>query len=82
MGFSDEGFTDIAFVLLQENSLLLGLVFAPPHRWQEAGFWDDPCVRIGWVQGIRAMLQHSPALHFLVESGKHPCMFSVVIREF
>ncbi|CAL8330890.1 unnamed protein product [Lota lota] len=60
--------TESSFKLLQEDSLLLGLVFDPPHRWQAAGFWDDPCVRIGWVQGIRAMLQHSSALHFLVET--------------
>ena len=77
-----KGFRDVVFVLPQENSLLLGSVFDPPHRWQEAGFWDDPCVRIGWVQGIRAMLQHPPALHFLVESGKHPFMFSEVIKKF
>ncbi|CAL8331944.1 unnamed protein product [Merluccius merluccius] len=60
--------TERSFTLLQEDSLRLGLVFDPPHRWREAGFWEDPCVRIGWVQGLGAMLQHSPALHFLVET--------------
>ncbi|KAJ3614021.1 hypothetical protein NHX12_017598 [Muraenolepis orangiensis] len=62
------GLTNTGRCLLEEESRQLDLVFDPPHHWREAGFWEDPCVRIGWVQGLRAMLQHCPALDFLVET--------------
>ncbi|KAM4603328.1 integrator complex assembly factor BRAT1 [Polymixia lowei] len=56
--------TEDSFRLLQEHSIL-GLAF-DSQRWQEAGLWEDPCMRIGWIQGLRNMLQHPLALHFLI----------------
>ena len=53
--------------LLQEHSVL-NEVFNLQH-WQEAGLWEDPCLRIGWIQGLRSMLQHPKALSFFVQSG-------------
>uniref|UniRef100_A0A3Q3A105 BRCA1-associated ATM activator 1 n=1 Tax=Kryptolebias marmoratus TaxID=37003 RepID=A0A3Q3A105_KRYMA len=35
---------------------------------QAAGLWEDPCIRIGWIQGLRTMLQHSQALDFFVQA--------------
>ena len=52
---------------LQESSLL-DLVFNL-QRWQEAGFWEDPCLRIGWIQGLNNLLLHPKALNFFVQSG-------------
>lgn len=53
---------------LQECSVL-DLVFSLQH-WQEAGLWEDPCLRIGWIQGLKNLLQHPKALSFFVKSGK------------
>ncbi|XP_061575592.1 BRCA1-associated ATM activator 1 isoform X2 [Cololabis saira] len=58
--------TDASFTVLQERSML-DLVFAPRH-WQEAGLWEDPCIRVGWIQGLRTMLQHAKALRFFVQA--------------
>lgn len=52
---------------LQECSVL-NLVFNLQH-WQEKGLWEDPCVRIGWIQGLKNLLQHPKALSFFVKSG-------------
>lgn len=52
---------------LQESSLL-DLVFNL-QRWQEAGLWEDPCLRIGWIQGLNNLLLHPKALSFFVQSG-------------
>lgn len=52
---------------MQEGSVL-DLVF-DFHRWQEAGLWEDPCLRIAWIQGLKNMLQHPKALMFFVKSG-------------
>ncbi|KAM4584443.1 integrator complex assembly factor BRAT1 [Odontesthes bonariensis] len=60
------GATVDGFKVLQESSVL-DLVF-DPQRWQEAGLWEDPCTRIGWIQGLRTMLQHSTALSFFVQA--------------
>ncbi|XP_072240858.1 BRCA1-associated ATM activator 1 [Leuresthes tenuis] len=60
------GATEDSFKVLQEFSVL-DLVF-DPQRWQEAGLWEDPCIRIGWIQGLRTMLQHSAALYFFVQA--------------
>uniref|UniRef100_A0A3B5ABH3 BRCA1-associated ATM activator 1 n=1 Tax=Stegastes partitus TaxID=144197 RepID=A0A3B5ABH3_9TELE len=57
--------TEDGFKALQECSVL-DLVFNL-QRWQEAGLWEDPCIRIGWIQGLRAMLQHPKALSFFVQ---------------
>ncbi|XP_069545818.1 BRCA1-associated ATM activator 1 [Brachyistius frenatus] len=54
------------FKVLQECSLL-DRVFNLQH-WQEAGLWEDPCLRIGWIQGLRTMLQHPKALSFFVQA--------------
>uniref|UniRef100_A0A3Q2D4B9 BRCA1-associated ATM activator 1 n=1 Tax=Cyprinodon variegatus TaxID=28743 RepID=A0A3Q2D4B9_CYPVA len=45
----------------------LELIF-DPHHWKEAGLWEDPCLRIGWIQGLRKMLQHSKALRLFVQA--------------
>ncbi|XP_078022278.1 integrator complex assembly factor BRAT1 isoform X3 [Epinephelus lanceolatus] len=54
------------FKMLQEHSIL-NQVFNLQH-WQDAGLWEDPCLRIGWIQGLRSMLQHPKALSFFVQS--------------
>ncbi|CAK6971780.1 BRCA1-associated ATM activator 1 [Scomber scombrus] len=58
--------TEDGFKKLQERSVL-DLVFNF-QRWQEAGLWEDPCIRIGWIQGLRGTLQHPKALSFFVQS--------------
>ncbi|AWP05272.1 putative BRCA1-associated ATM activator 1 [Scophthalmus maximus] len=58
--------TEDGFETLQERSVL-DLTFNQRH-WQEAGLWEDPCIRIGWIQGVRSMLQHSKALGFFVQA--------------
>ncbi|KAF1395502.1 hypothetical protein PFLUV_G00012170 [Perca fluviatilis] len=58
--------TEDGFKMLQEQSVL-NQVFNLQH-WQEAGLWDDPCLRIGWIQGLRSTLQHPKALRFFVQS--------------
>ncbi|XP_059183243.1 BRCA1-associated ATM activator 1 isoform X2 [Centropristis striata] len=59
--------TEDGLKMLQERSVL-NQVFNLQH-WQEAGLWEDPCLRIGWVQGLRSMMQHPKALTFFVQSG-------------
>uniref|UniRef100_A0A672GU99 BRCA1-associated ATM activator 1 n=1 Tax=Salarias fasciatus TaxID=181472 RepID=A0A672GU99_SALFA len=59
--------TEDGFQALQESSVL-DLIGNVQH-WQEAGLWEDPCIRIGWVQGFRAMLQHPKALGFFSQAG-------------
>ncbi|XP_042341259.1 BRCA1-associated ATM activator 1 isoform X3 [Plectropomus leopardus] len=54
------------FKKLQEHSVL-NQVFNLQH-WKEARLWDDPCLRIGWIQGLMSMLQHPKALVFFVQS--------------
>lgn len=56
---------------VQECSVLK-LVFNP-HHWQEAGLWEDPCLRIGWIQGLKMILQHSEALCFFAQAGNSSC---------
>ncbi|KAM9362562.1 integrator complex assembly factor BRAT1 [Symphorus nematophorus] len=58
--------TEGGFKMLQECSVL-DLVFNL-QRWREAGLWEDPCLRIGWVQGLKNLLQHPKALSFFVQS--------------
>ncbi|XP_037830668.1 BRCA1-associated ATM activator 1 isoform X2 [Kryptolebias marmoratus] len=53
------------FKVLQDS--VLDRVFDFRH-WQAAGLWEDPCIRIGWIQGLRTMLQHSQALDFFVQA--------------
>nr|XP_057922007.1 BRCA1-associated ATM activator 1 isoform X2 [Doryrhamphus excisus] len=59
--------TDDGFRALQER-LMLDVSFNIQH-WQDAGLWGDPCIRIGWIQGLRRMLLHPKALCFFVLSG-------------
>uniref|UniRef100_A0A3P9M847 BRCA1-associated ATM activator 1 n=1 Tax=Oryzias latipes TaxID=8090 RepID=A0A3P9M847_ORYLA len=54
------------FRALQASSVL-DLAFNPQH-WREDGLWDDPCVRIGWIQGFSTMLQHRQAFSFFVQA--------------
>uniref|UniRef100_A0A3P9JAS9 BRCA1-associated ATM activator 1 n=1 Tax=Oryzias latipes TaxID=8090 RepID=A0A3P9JAS9_ORYLA len=54
------------FRALQVSSVL-DLAFNPQH-WREDGLWDDPCVRIGWIQGFSTMLQHRQAFSFFVQA--------------
>ncbi|XP_068607468.1 BRCA1-associated ATM activator 1 [Brachionichthys hirsutus] len=54
------------FKTLQEASVLR-VVFSIRH-WREAGLWEDPCLRIGWIQGLKNLLQHPEALSFFVKS--------------
>ncbi|XP_008401225.1 integrator complex assembly factor BRAT1 isoform X3 [Poecilia reticulata] len=61
IGASEDGFK-----VLKECSVLK-LVFNPQH-WQEAGLWEDPCLRIGWIQGLKMILQHSEALSFFAQA--------------
>ncbi|XP_071361622.1 BRCA1-associated ATM activator 1 [Trachinotus anak] len=58
--------TEDGFKMLQECSVL-DLAFNHQH-WHEAGLWEDPCLRIGWIRGLRSMLLHSKALSFFVEA--------------
>ncbi|XP_061627784.1 BRCA1-associated ATM activator 1 [Phyllopteryx taeniolatus] len=51
---------------LQERSALE--VIFRVERWKDAGLWDDPCVRIGWIHGFKRMLLHPKALAFFVQS--------------
>lgn len=55
-------------ILTLQESSVLDLVFNMQH-WQEAGLWDDPCMRIGWIQGLQSMLQHPKAFSLFVQSG-------------
>uniref|UniRef100_UPI0037E88896 BRCA1-associated ATM activator 1 n=1 Tax=Semicossyphus pulcher TaxID=241346 RepID=UPI0037E88896 len=58
--------TEDGFRKLQECSVL-DQAFNLQH-WQEAGLWEDPCLRIGWIQGLKSSLQHPKALTFFVEA--------------
>nr|XP_040042033.1 BRCA1-associated ATM activator 1 isoform X2 [Gasterosteus aculeatus aculeatus] len=58
--------TEDGYEKLQERSVL-DQVFQL-QRWREAGLWEDPCLRIGWILGLRSMLQHPKALCFFVQS--------------
>ncbi|KAM7009330.1 integrator complex assembly factor BRAT1 [Tautogolabrus adspersus] len=59
--------TEDGFLTLQECSAL-DQAFSLQH-WQGAGLWEDPCLRIGWIQGLKNSLQHPRALSFFVQSG-------------
>ncbi|XP_076003933.1 integrator complex assembly factor BRAT1 isoform X3 [Genypterus blacodes] len=59
--------TEGNFETLQQR-LTLGQVYEQQH-WQDAGLWEDPCIRIGWIQGLRSMMQHPKALHFFGMTG-------------
>ncbi|KAM9313679.1 integrator complex assembly factor BRAT1 [Pholidichthys leucotaenia] len=57
--------TESGFNVLQECSVLDQIFNV--QRWQEVGLWEDPCIRIGWVQGLGTMMQHPKALSFFVQ---------------
>lgn len=58
----------IIFIYPLQECSILDLVFKH-QRWQDRGLWDDPCLRIGWIQGLKNLLQHPAALDFSVKSG-------------
>ncbi|XP_034542857.1 BRCA1-associated ATM activator 1 [Notolabrus celidotus] len=58
--------TEDGFKTLQERSVL-DVAFSIQH-WRDAELWEDPCVRIGWIQGLNNSLQHPKALSFFVKS--------------
>ncbi|KAM8878728.1 integrator complex assembly factor BRAT1 isoform 2-T2 [Spinachia spinachia] len=58
--------TEDGYEAMQERTVL-DQVFQL-QRWREAGLWEDPCLRIGWILGLRSMLQHPKALAFFVQS--------------
>ncbi|XP_052367804.1 BRCA1-associated ATM activator 1-like [Oncorhynchus keta] len=55
------------FNLLQDRSIL-GVAY-DSERWQVAGQWEDPSVRIGWIHGLSNMMRHTQAFHFLDQAG-------------
>ncbi|XP_029599376.1 BRCA1-associated ATM activator 1 [Salmo trutta] len=55
------------FNLLQDRSIL-GMAY-DSERWQVAGLWEDPSVRIGWIHGLSNMMRHTQAFHFLDQAG-------------
>lgn len=61
MAANEEGFH------LLQACTSLDKVFNIKH-WQEAGLWEDPSIKIGWVQGLRCMMQHQRALSFFTQS--------------
>lgn len=65
--------TNVVMCLPLQDCSVLDLVFNLQH-WQEAGLWEDPCLRIGWIQGLKNLLQHPKALSFFAQSGDPPNM--------
>ncbi|XP_051941114.1 BRCA1-associated ATM activator 1 isoform X2 [Hippocampus zosterae] len=59
--------TEDDYRALQERSVL-DIIFSV-QRWKDAELWDDPCIRIGWIHGLKRMLLHPKALAFFVQSG-------------
>ncbi|CAJ1053973.1 BRCA1-associated ATM activator 1 [Xyrichtys novacula] len=55
-----------SFQTLQDRSVL-DRAFSV-QQWQDSGLWEDPCVRIGWIQGLKSSLQHTKALSFFIQS--------------
>ncbi|CAB1344108.1 unnamed protein product [Coregonus sp. 'balchen'] len=47
---------------------ILGVAY-DSERWQVAGLWEDPSVRIGWIHGLSNMMHHPQAFHFLDQAG-------------
>ncbi|CAL9700103.1 unnamed protein product [Knipowitschia caucasica] len=54
------------FHILQDRSNLTKVFDV--KQWQEAGLWEDPSVRSGWVHGLRSMMQHQEALSLFLQS--------------
>ncbi|XP_058425382.1 BRCA1-associated ATM activator 1 isoform X3 [Diceros bicornis minor] len=53
-----------------------------PGLFGEAGpvgqaAWTAPTVRSGWIQGLRSLVQHPSALHFLADCGALDTVFSL-----
>ncbi|XP_077380559.1 integrator complex assembly factor BRAT1 isoform X2 [Festucalex cinctus] len=59
--------TEDGYRSLQERSVLE--VIFRIQRWKDAELWNDPCIRIGWIHGLKRMLLHPEALAFFVQSG-------------
>ncbi|NXL56632.1 BRAT1 protein, partial [Chordeiles acutipennis] len=39
--------------------------------------WEDASVRSGWVEGVRSMMHHQPALHFICNGGGLDVIFTL-----
>ncbi|KAM6319884.1 integrator complex assembly factor BRAT1 isoform 2-T2 [Podargus strigoides] len=39
--------------------------------------WEDASVRSGWVEGVRSMMHHQPALHFFCYGGSIDVIFTL-----
>ncbi|KAJ8364032.1 hypothetical protein SKAU_G00128630 [Synaphobranchus kaupii] len=59
---SEEGF----YILQQQNILESAFEY---QGWSESCPWEDATVRSGWVHGLRSMVQHWEAMHFLFKNG-------------
>uniref|UniRef100_A0A3B3YQ05 BRCA1-associated ATM activator 1 n=1 Tax=Poecilia mexicana TaxID=48701 RepID=A0A3B3YQ05_9TELE len=55
IGASEDGFKVLKVQLKNPNS-------------PQPGLWEDPCLRIGWIQGLKMILKHSEALSFFAQA--------------
>ncbi|NXI64068.1 BRAT1 protein, partial [Anseranas semipalmata] len=63
------------FQHLQEEKLLVRLF--GEDRTLNRAVWEDASVRSGWVEGVRSMTHHQPALHFLCNGGGIDAIFTL-----
>ncbi|XP_025971978.2 BRCA1-associated ATM activator 1 isoform X1 [Dromaius novaehollandiae] len=63
------------FQHLQQEKLLVRL-FGEDGPLNSA-LWEDASVRSGWVEGVRSMMRHQPALHFLCSGGGIDVIFTL-----
>ncbi|XP_077428214.1 integrator complex assembly factor BRAT1 isoform X2 [Vanacampus margaritifer] len=59
--------TEDGYRALQEHSVV-EMMFSVQH-WMDTELWNEPCIRIGWIHGLKRMLLHPNALGFFVQSG-------------
>ncbi|XP_052363794.1 BRCA1-associated ATM activator 1-like [Oncorhynchus keta] len=60
---------DISYLFIpSQDRSILGVAY-DSERWQVAGQWEDPSVRIGWIHGLSNMMRHTQAFHFLDQAG-------------
>ncbi|XP_037238316.1 BRCA1-associated ATM activator 1 isoform X1 [Falco rusticolus] len=67
--------SETCFQHLQQENLLLRL-FGRNGPLSSAA-WEDASVRSGWVEGVRSMMDHHPALHFLCNGGGIDVIFTL-----
>ncbi|XP_068765287.1 BRCA1-associated ATM activator 1 isoform X3 [Struthio camelus] len=63
------------FQHLQQEKLL-GRLFGEDGSLNSV-VWEDASVRSGWVEGVRNMMHHQPALHFLCSGGGIDVIFTL-----